>query len=364
LDSDSPTPYQLLSQQLRRHWLRVLSDDQHGVLAFPPDAIDEVAHTLFSGIKQGGFATFVVSGRQSWDPQNYYFEAARRAAQRGAKVTRAFLLPHKQYLKDDALHAHWSLDTNAGIQVKLLYVGDLLPTLVFTPPFGLDFGLWDDELVCTSMSGQDGSQKTPTEWRISSRPEDIELARSLRDELLSKALVLPPPGAETEGLDLEEPMVQTAPLMDLLANAVCAGSYIATEDCSWYHCVWQYLRIFDLVSTPTWHPDLYIPQLRLLGQERDNPSILISGTADYSTLAHILWAFDSLDKPCNVTVLDICETPLILCQWYARRVGHRVSTAQSDILTFGPAESYDAIITDAFLTRFPKNERSKPVFKG
>lgn len=359
--SDRPSFYGLLAQQLRRHWLRVLGDEKHGVLSFPPEAIDEVAHTLFSNVSHGGFATFVVSGRHSWDPQSYYFEATRRAAERGCEIMRAFLLPHRQYLKEEVLHEHWRLDTNAGIKVQILYVGDLMSTLVLTPPFGLDFGLWDDQLVCTAVSRHGVYDKGPSEWRISSRPEDIELAQALRDELLSKAIVLTYPSTGAESLDLEEPMVQTAPLMDLLSGAVCSGSYVSTEDCSWYHGVWQYLRILDLVSTPTWHPDFYIPQLKLFAQKCDNSKILISGTADYSTLAHVLWAFDKAQKRCDVTVLDLCQTPLILCQWYARRVKHRINTVKADILTFRSEDLYDAIVTDAFLTRFPKQKRSKVI---
>lgn len=354
---DQTSIFNTLSQQLRRYWLRVQDDEKHGVLCFPPTEIDQVAHAIFSNLSHGGFATFVVSGRRGWDPQAYYFEAARGAARRGCKIVRAFLLPHRQYLKEEVLQLHWRLDADAGIDVKFLYVGDLLPTMLVAPPFGLDFGLWDDKLVCTAVLEQATDDRGPSEWRISSRQEDIELSLSLRDELLSRAPLLPPPGTEPESLDLEEPMVQTAPLMDLLSNAVCAGNYIAAEDCSWYHGVWQYLRIFDMVSTPTWHPDFYIPQLTLLAQQCGDASILISGTADYSVPAHVLWAFDAARARCEVTVLDSCPTPLIMSQWYARFTQHDITTVEADILTFDPGDTYDAVVTDAFLTRFPSEER-------
>lgn len=355
--------YQALSQQLRRHWLRVISDEKLGVLTFPSSAIEEVASTLFAGLMNGGFATFVVSGRGNWDPQSYYYEAARRSAQGGNRIVRAFLLPHRQYLHDETLQAHWQLDTSAGIKVKMLYVGDVLQTLAM-PPFGLDFGLWDDQIVCASVVQQGDNGKGPSEWRLSTRQEDIELAKFMRDELLSKAteLIFPPP-AEKMSLDLEEPMVQTAPLMDLLSGAVCSGSYLSPDDCSWYHGVWQYLRIFDLVSTPTWHPNLYLPELKALAQEVVNASVLISGTADYSTLAHVLHAFDYAHKPCRITVLDICQSPLILCQWYARRQKHRIDTVQADIFAYNADDTFDAIVTDAFLTRFNVEERARVIEK-
>lgn len=350
--------YDSLSQQLRHCWLRVLGDEKRGVLTFPPNSLDDVAHTLFSNIVSGGFATYVVSSKRKLDPQNYYFEAARNASRRGCKITRAFLLPHKQYLKDEIVKEQWQLDTNAGIEVKVIYVGDLLSTLLVTPLFGLDFGLWDEQIVCASVPQSDGGEGL-SEWRVSSREEDLELAFSLRDELLNKGTLLTYPNNESISLDLEEPMVQTAPLMDLLSSAVCSGSYMAEEDCSWYHGVWQYLRVFDLVSTPTWHPELYIPKLSQLAKNGKKSKILISGTADYSTLAHVLWAFDSKKQECEVTVVDLCQTPLIMCQWYGRKTNHKIKTVQSNILLFGENGYFDAVVTDAFLTRFNKVERSK-----
>lgn len=352
-----PPLFTKLNEQLRRYWHQLLDDADHGVLAFPPNAFDQVAQALFSNLSQGGFATFVVSGRRNWDPRGFYFEAARRAARRGIKIDRAFLLPHKQYLNEQSLRLHWKLDTQAGISVKFLYVGDLLSSMLSVPSFSLDFGIWDDSLVCMTTSNQLLSSGEPAEWRLSMRGEDLELARNVRDELLAKAIQLPNPDQDGDLLDLEEPMVKTAPLMELLSDAVCAGSYLS-EDCSWYHGAWQYLRILDLVSTPTWHPSFYIPELRRFADRHDNPRILISGTADYSTLAHVLWVFGEKDKNCQVTVLDLCQTPLILCKWYAQRVGDHIETVQQDILSYEPENKYHLIVTDAFLTRFPKLERS------
>jgi SAM-dependent methyltransferase len=353
--------FKALSQVLHREWLRIHDDEGHGILSFPPHEIDLVARAIFSNLSQGGFATLVVSGIRTWDPQSYYFEAARIAARRGCDITRAFLLPHKQYMNDEVLQRHWKLDIDAGMKVKFLYVGDLLISTLLTLPSTLDFGFWDEQIVCTSVSNQGISDSAVAEWRISSRPEDIELAKSLRDELLEKGTLLTPPGESLKYLDLEEPMVRTAPLMDLLSGAICDGDYVSGEDCSWYHGAWQYLRIFDLVSTPTWHPNFYIPQLQLAAENYDTPKILISGTADYSVLAHILWAYDSYNKKCDVTVLDLCQTPLILCQWYAKQSGHLLTTVKADILLYDFGQLFDIIVTDAFLTRFPRSERIKVI---
>jgi len=349
--------YPALIQQLRRHWLAVENDEQRGVLVFPPSEINQIALVLFGNIAQGGFVTFVVSGRHGWDPQSYYFEAARLAARKGRAITRAFLLPHRQYMNDDVLRLHWRLDSDAGIEVKFLYVGDLLSELLVAPTSSLDFGIWDEAIVCSAISQGVSGPGGPSEWRISSRPEEIEMAKWVRDDLLSKAIELPPPGTDPGIPDLEEPMVRTAPLMDLLAMALCRGDYVSPEDCSWYHGVWQYLRICDLVSTPTWHTRFYIDELTRLAQEHDEPRILISGTADYSVLAHVLWTFGRAGRACRVTVLDLCETPLILCRWYAKHLDQDITTVRADILTYTPEEKFNCIITDAFLTRFAPDQR-------
>jgi SAM-dependent methyltransferase len=350
--------YEALVGQLRRYWRELQEDEQHGVISFPPSKVDDIARVLFSNLTRGGVATFVVSGRRGWDPQSYYFEAARLAARNGRTITRAFLLPHRQYLNEDVLQLHWRLDLEAGIEVKILYVGDMLPGLL-SAPSTLDFGIWDDSVVCSAIWQESGGAKGVSQWRISSRPEDIELARSLWDELLQRSDQLPPPGTDQSLPDLEEPMVKTAPLMDLLASAVCSGAYVSREDCSWYHGVWQYLRIFDMVSTPTWHSAFYLDELKRVAEQGREPAFLISGTADYSVLAHVLWALDEAGTTGRIIVLDLCETPLILCRWYARKQHREITTVQADILRPGLRERFDCIVTDAFLTRFDLEARRR-----
>ncbi len=360
MESGQSSLYDTLSSQLHRHWQSVLSDAQHGVLSFPPAAFDKVAHSLFSNLEIGGFTTIVVSGRRVWDPNNFYFQTTRRSAKQGKKIIRAFLLPHKQYIKEPILKTQWELDKEAGIDVRFLYIGNMLSSMLSAPNFSLDFGVWDEQLVCSTVNDQIFGDGEPSEWRVSCRKEDVELAIKLRNELLLKAIPLLPPDKTPKLLDLEEPMVQTAPLMELLSNAVCSGSYLG-ENCSWYHGAWQYLRILDLVSTPTWHPNFYIPQLEQISKEIDNPRILISGTADYSTLAHVLWVFDNEPHKCETTVLDLCQSPLILCQWYASKMNHHIKTVQEDINTFNPDNKFNIIVTDAFLTRFSKPDREEVV---
>ena len=49
--------------------------------------------------------------------------------------------------------------------------------------------------------------------------------------------------------------------------------------------------------------------------------VLISGAADYSILAYVLWACRENGLDAEVTVLDRCDTPLLLNTWYAEQGG-------------------------------------------
>jgi SAM-dependent methyltransferase len=119
-----------------------------------------------------------------------------------------------------------------------------------------------------------------------------------------------------------------------------------------------------MVSTPTWHTDFYQKELLNLAHSGDFNSILISGTADYSMLAHVLWAYEQHHREYHVTVLDLCETPLMLCKWYAKWISAgagQVATVCADVLNFDLEKSVDLVATDAFLTRFPPHSRGHVV---
>ena len=338
------------------------NQSENGILTFNPIESKTATLELFSNLKYGGRATFVFTGRNRVSPDNYYFEEIRDAAKSGLQIERLYLLPHYLYVKDQQLMQLWEKDTQAGIKTKMIYVGDLLPVMELSRSVGLDFGIWDDQILCRNTLNCESQNSEMYEWVVSKRLEDLKFASNIYDELVSKGVPLRFPPEIGNRLDLDEPMVKTAPLMNTLAGAVCNGSYLDEEDCSWYHGIWQYLRIFDMVSTPTWHPDLYIPALQKLAGEVTDAKVLISGTADYSTLAHVLWAFDSKGKEVKTTIVDLCQTPLILCQWYARHHNHKITAVQGDIMTFAD-EPFDAIVTDAFLTRFDSDERPKIIRK-
>jgi hypothetical protein len=166
------------------------------------------------------------------------------------------------------------------------------------------------------------------------------------------------PGNIDSQFALDEPLLATAPLMELLSEYVCEGGQMDADDCRWYHSAWQYLRMLDLVSTPSWHAEFYLESLGRLARSSEHPRVLVSGTADYSMLAYVLHASLQAGSRFDVTVLDMCETPLHLCRWYAAHLSSRISTIRQSIFNYAPRTKFDAIVADAFLTRFESEDRA------
>lgn len=163
--------------------------------------------------------------------------------------------------------------------------------------------------------------------------------------------------------DLGEPLATTAPLAEMVAPVLCRADHGARDNCSWYHGFWQYLRIFKLVSTPHRHADFFFDAFGFLAREGHYRRVLVSGAADYAMLAHVLWAYRKEDAAADITVLDLCETPLFLCKWYAKQASAAVDTHASDILDRESGEPFDVICTHSFLSRFPSARRKDLISK-
>lgn len=144
-------------------------------------------------------------------------------------------------------------------------------------------------------------------------------------------------------------------LFDLVELHPC--KYYNGKSFDWYHKAWQFLRILDKVSTPTWHSYFYFEALK--EEIKDQSNILISGTADYTIIAFIIEISKKLKVSPKITVIDICSAPLKICEWYCKKEGFKIKTKKFDILNEEVTlkNTYDIIISDAFLTRFEDNEK-------
>lgn len=158
-------------------------------------------------------------------------------------------------------------------------------------------------------------------------------------------------------LKIDEPLELSAPLAWQLAPRLCHKDAETGQSCAWNHRLWQCLRVMGLGGSPEINAEFYRHAFTAVKGAAGPPRILISGAADYSMLAHALAAFKERDIEPDVTVVDICETPLALNRWYAERISCRIATHCCDIAEFRAADGFDAICTHSFFGQIPAGRR-------
>jgi SAM-dependent methyltransferase len=156
---------------------------------------------------------------------------------------------------------------------------------------------------------------------------------------------------------LGEPLEESAPLARRLAPSLCRRDPATGKSCAWTHGFWQHLRLMGLASGPGRHAAFFRSAFDRVGARSGAPRVLVSGAADYGMLAHVLAAFRARSVEPEITVLDLCETPIALCRWYAERVGCRIQTWCGDVLAYGESTRFDAICTHSFLSYFSPERR-------
>lgn len=152
----------------------------------------------------------------------------------------------------------------------------------------------------------------------------------------------------------DEALEEAARLAREQAPALCRRAAGSNESCAWHHGLWPTLRLLGLVTEPALHGEF----LRgALGRDSaKHPRVLLSGAADHALLAQVLAAYAG--RAARITVLDICETPLMLNRWFAARAGIEIETRCADILDFEAPGTFDVICTHAFLGNFDVARRS------
>lgn len=173
---------------------------------------------------------------------------------------------------------------------------------------------------------------------------------------------------DTNWTNDKEVLLDAAKCMEELAKQFCSSNEIATSvmksksdacDCKWYHAAWGYCRLLNLIPSPSIH-DEYYQQFFEKNRDRQEINVLISGTADYTILEHITrkLPLDLYDKV-TFTILDLCQTPLKMCNWYNEKrvqLGEKavnIHYVQSDAKRTNLAsDQFDLITTYSFLSRF------------
>jgi SAM-dependent methyltransferase len=162
---------------------------------------------------------------------------------------------------------------------------------------------------------------------------------------------------------IDEPLALSAPLALRLASTLCHTDPATSQGCAWYHGPWQLFRLMGLVMTPVQHSNFYRTALAAVARPGTIPRVLVSAAADYSILGHVLGTLRARKIDPEITVVDLCETPLVLNRWYAHRIAYPIQTCRRDIFEYGNSRPFDIICTHSFLGRFPPEQRARLVKK-
>lgn len=159
----------------------------------------------------------------------------------------------------------------------------------------------------------------------------------------------------------EEALEISAPLARRLAPQLCRRDPASGENCAWNHGFWQYMRILGLAIAPEHHAAFLRDAMarHLSG----SPRVLVSGTSDYAMLAQLVALFRAHGGAPAITVLDRCETSLMLNRWYAERVAVAIKTWCGNVLEFPAAKPFDLVCTHGFFGYFDEGQRRELLAK-
>jgi len=317
--------------------------------------------TILKNIEKGGFITYLAPIDEYWSENDDYFNECRLVAadpDRKLLLKRVYILDSLKSVLSDNLQKNIRKDEESNIATFIVFKKDIHNDAI------RDFGIWDDDVVCmmdtryTNDSGYEVSGAT-----FSKNRKDISRYTSYKNEIMKHAINGSILISELDELSSEEKLLfESIFHMDDISKLYCEGSYLLKSSCNWYHGSWQYLRLVGLVSTPKWHERFYQDSLNRSLSNEKNASILISGTADYGILEQI-YKSEHIKNVSDVTVMDICESPLYICKWYHDKYAMNIpfinfNIIKRDIMNNMIAEnSQTVIIADAFLTRFDNISR-------
>jgi hypothetical protein len=164
-------------------------------------------------------------------------------------------------------------------------------------------------------------------------------------------------GTAMSAEEVDEPLRFSAPLARRLAPQLCARDPESGANCEWSHALWQYLRLFGIVTGASRHAEFFRSAFDAVALPGRTPRVLVSGAADYSMLAHALAFLRARGSRPDITVVDRCETPLELNRWFAKRAGWPIQTQRSDVRLFKAEQPFDVICTHAFFGYFAPQDR-------
>lgn len=168
-------------------------------------------------------------------------------------------------------------------------------------------------------------------------------------------------------LIVDDPAIEAAPLMRDLAHAHCPVDETTGRTCMWYHGYSLYQSLLAQ-RTPRmagrrslgWEPShavFFLDAFRLPARAGILGRALVTGSSDYMLPSLVIDACRRESTPVHMTLVDRCETPLRINQWYADRRGYVLETVRSDILDYQPAQPFDLLCTHNLLNFIAPDDR-------
>lgn len=157
-------------------------------------------------------------------------------------------------------------------------------------------------------------------------------------------------------LDINAERLNAARFSYSYAHEHCQ-QYPDNKSCAWYHGSWQFLRLLELVSTPAVHASHFDTQLKKIADDSSYKNILISGSADSALVQTIHEALAHRQAELKLSVVDICATPLKVCEQYAKKNNLEINILKQNVLEGLQSNAFDAIFTHSFMGYFDDANR-------
>jgi SAM-dependent methyltransferase len=165
----------------------------------------------------------------------------------------------------------------------------------------------------------------------------------------------------TEAADIfppfpEDLLNEAAMLGVAWSRETCRHLTPSGETCAGYHGLWQFLRLFGLANAIANDAPFFRDAIGAAAR-RGARRVLVAGCADFAMAALVAWIFAREGFTPEITVLDVCDTPMRLNRWYAERTGTPIRTVTADILDYRPDRPFDIVCSHFVLGLFAPEAR-------
>jgi SAM-dependent methyltransferase len=137
----------------------------------------------------------------------------------------------------------------------------------------------------------------------------------------------------------------TEPLRDLAAEAYELSDQLC-DTCRDLHALWSYIRLSRASTGVEGRESRLHAELRALFGHGFR-HVLIAGSQDAGLLALVVHA--GVEHAVEITVLDICETPLELCRRLAKQWSLSIETIRQDLLGLNLERRFDVVLVHGTL---------------